>query len=146
MNTKRSAHEEHRKNDLRQPAKLRAFLGQAPNRTPVTPLRQINPFNLPTGPIPKGSYCDGHLGRRKFKNGIPCFTPKYCPCLRTRKINGAAVPWCSFLKLGGISNHTTEAEYRMLLQHFGSEKALTQSCPCSCCGMPAKECGLESDD
>jgi hypothetical protein len=129
LNTKRSAHEEHRKNDLRQPAKLRAFLGQAPNRSPHTPLRQIKPFNLPAGPIPRGPYCDGHLGRRKAKNGIPCFTPKYRACLRTRKTNRALMPRCSFLKLGGISNHTTRTEYRLLLQHFGSEKDLNAKLP-----------------
>ena len=39
---------------FRQPENLKAFLGQAPKCTPVTPIKQLNPFNLPTGPIPKG--------------------------------------------------------------------------------------------
>jgi hypothetical protein len=129
LNTKRSAHEEHRKKDLRRPPKLRAFLGQAPNRSPRTPLGLLNPFNLPAGPIPRGPCCDGHLGRRKVKNGILCFTPKYRLRLRTRKTNRALVPRCSFLKLGGISNHTTRTEYRLLLQHFGSEKDLNAKLP-----------------
>ena len=132
---------------FRQPENLKVFLGQAPKRTPVTPIRQLNPFNLPTGPIPKGSYCYGSLGRQKFKkDGARYFTPKYCPYLRVRKIKGAAVPWCSFLKLGGISNHTTEAEYRRLLQHFGSEKALHAKLPLFLLWDACKECGLKSDD
>ena len=57
------------------------------------------------------------------------FTPKYRPCLRTRKTNRALMPRCSFLKLGGISNHTTRTEYRLLLQHVGSEKGLNAKLP-----------------
>lgn len=39
------------------------------------------------------------------------------------------MPRCSFLKLGGISNHTTRTEYRLLLQHFGSENDLNAKLP-----------------
>ena len=114
------------------------ILGQAPKRTPVTPIKQLNPFNLPTGPIPKAHIATAP-GPAKGQKRHPLFYAEILPLPATRKIKGAAVPWCSFLKLGGISNHTTEAEYRMLLQHFGSEKALQrQAAPVPAVGRAAK--------
>ena len=67
-------------------------------------------------------------------------------CLRTGKIHGAPAPWCSFLKLGGISNHTTRTGYRLLLQHFGSEKALDAKLPLFLRWDSCQECGLKSGD
>lgn len=146
LNTKRSVHEEHRKKDLRQPARLRAFLSQAPNRSPpVTPLGLINPFNLPTGPIIERLLLRRPPGPAEGQERHPLFfTPKYRPCLRTRKTNRALMPRCSFLKLGGISNHTTRTEYRLLLQHVGSEKGLNAKLPLFLLRDACKECGLES--
>jgi len=54
------------------------------------------------------------------------------------------MPRCSFLKLGGISNHTTRTEYRLLLQHVGSEKGLNAKLPLFLLRDACKECGLES--
>ena len=55
------------------------------------------------------------------------------------------MPRCSFLKLGGISNHTTRTEYRLLLQHFGSEKGLNAKLPLFLLRDARKERGLESE-
>ena len=55
------------------------------------------------------------------------------------------MPRCSFLKLGGISNHTTRTEYRLLLQDFGSEKGLNAKLPLFLLRDARKERGLESE-
>jgi len=79
LNTKRSAHEEHRKKDLRQPAKLRAFLGQAPNRSPRHAARADQPLNLSAGPITERLLLRRPPGPAEGQERHPLFYAKVPP-------------------------------------------------------------------
>ena len=129
LNTKRSAHEEHRKKDLRQPAKLRAYLGQAPNRSPRHAAQADQPIQSANRTHPERLLLRRPPGPAEGQERHPSFYAEVMPLPPHEEDQRALVPWCTFLKLGGISNHTTRTEYRLLLQHFGSEKGLNAKLP-----------------
>jgi hypothetical protein len=61
---------------FRQPENLKGFLGQAPKRTPVTPIRQLNPFNLPTSPFQKAHIATAPWAGKRLKKTAPAISPR----------------------------------------------------------------------
>lgn len=88
--------------------------------------------------IPKGDYCYVFVdGINKY--GIP--NTKSCPYYSFREYNGVRVPYCEYMEYGDIGNHTTEEEYKKLLEYFGSKEKLDKELPLMLLFDSCKECG-----
>ena len=99
-------------------------------------------FLIPSGKkddiIPKGDYCYIFLKGQKNKFGVP--KTKNCPFYKSKDINGVLVPWCEYLELGGVDDHSEE-DWKRLVEFFGSEDATFDGLPLTLLFDMVKECG-----
>jgi hypothetical protein len=93
--------------------------------------------------IPQGNYCYTWVETPSKENGFRGKT-KPCPYYTSKTFNGVEVPWCLFLKCGGLSNSTDDSEMDRLIEHFGNEEDLNKELPLSLLWDGVKECGINT--
>jgi hypothetical protein len=100
-----------------------------------------SPSQQPESQIPYGDYCYTWLEKPSKENGFVGKT-KACPYYATKTFNGVEVPWCTFLKCGGLNNSTDDSEVANLIDYFGSEEKMNEELPLSLLWDQVKECGV----
>jgi len=96
--------------------------------------------------IPKGQYCyvlDITVQRDKDKFSIPIVR---CPYSTSKELNGVQVPWCSYLKSGGVSNNWSKEEWDKIIEYFGSENNVFDHLDADLLWDDCKECGVNDDN
>lgn len=95
--------------------------------------------------IPPGPYCYRWVEAPSPDNNFTGVTEP-CPFYGEAVLNGVNVPWCHFLKQGGLDNRDYGDEWAKLVQHFGSEDALRKGLPLNLLWDGVKECGEGLDE
>lgn len=100
-----------------------------------------------TSVIPRGPYCYvPDIDKNNSKAKDDTYYTKPCPYFTGIDINGAWVPWCSFLQEGGVHNNITDENFQKLEDHFGDSDEVYDKLPLDLLWDQVKECGENRDE
>lgn len=104
-----------------------------------------NETNYNEGLIPPGPYCYVVDFTKEFTHDQEKVSIVCCPHKTTKEFGGVSIPWCSYLKAGGISNNNTEDDFARLVEYFGTEDNLFNFLSLDLLWDGCKECGINSN-
>lgn len=97
--------------------------------------------------IPKGPYCytlgEKLIGQEYYPEP---YNYNYCPYYQRLNIDGVSVPYCMFLKEGGLGNNVSDDAFRRLKYSFdATDEEIFDMFPLDLLWDGCKECGINDD-